>query len=70
MIVTPLVVLRKVKLPKLEKRVVLAALSSGIMTLLLFVLLIFFTFGPFDQISLPYIIITRMLSNLTVRKSY
>jgi hypothetical protein len=67
MIITPLAVLWKVKLPKLEKRVILAALSGSIITLLLFGILIFFTFGPFQRIGLPYTIVSTMLSNLTVR---
>lgn len=70
MIVTPLVVLWKVKLPRLEKRVILAALSGGIITLLLFSLLMFFAFGPFDRSSLPYVIVSSMLSNLTVGISH
>jgi hypothetical protein len=65
MIITSLAVLWKVKLPKVEKRVIMAALSGSIITLLLFGILMFFTFGPF-KFDLPYTIVTSMLSNLVV----
>ncbi|KAF5326705.1 hypothetical protein D9619_004497 [Psilocybe cf. subviscida] len=69
MIITPLAVLWRVKLPKLEKRVILAALLGGIMTLLLFVILIFFTYGPVHKYGLPYTIVTTMISNLVAAAS-
>ncbi|KAF5327107.1 hypothetical protein D9619_004524 [Psilocybe cf. subviscida] len=69
MIITPLVVLWKVKLPKLEKRIILAALSGSIMTLLLFAVLMFITFGPFQRYNLPYVILSIMLSHLTAASS-
>jgi len=69
MITTPLAVLWKVKLPKLEKRVIFAALSGGIVTLVLFGILIFFTFGPFHRESLSYVIVAHMLSNLAAATS-
>jgi uncharacterized membrane protein len=67
MIITPLAVLWKVKLPKLEKRVIHAALSGSIITLLLIGVLMYFTFGPFKKNALPYTIVTSMLINLVVR---
>jgi hypothetical protein len=66
MIICPLVVLWRIKLPDLEKRVILVALAGSTMTLLVFGALLILTYAPFHKDSVPYLIVICMLWNMVV----
>ena len=66
MIACALVLLWRIKLEKLEKRIILAALCGSTTALLISGALLVLTYAPFHADSVSYLIVTSTLWNLVV----